>query len=238
MDSPLSTSRSQEYWRRWDRTFRRGLVASIILHILIVFMFSDTVTVPDLDYAAAGEDAGDVSAAAGGGLEMISLQVAQAPTEPEEEVQPVIEPEPTPEPTPEPPPEPEPVRGGSQSDGPTTTAGQGRGQDDGPGTDRGTGRGDGGTSDAGTGSISAPAPRSLILPPTDRPASVRGKTITVYAFVDVRGRVVPDSTRLDPSTGDRRFDNRLREQAAEWTFRPATLDGRPVAAWFPWVVTF
>lgn len=239
MSTPHSKSRSQEYWRQWDRTYRVGFVVSVILHILVIFLFRTEITIPPLDYAAAGEEAGDFNAAAGGGMEMIAYQVVQPPPAPEEVVEPVpVEPEPEPDvPPPEDPPE-EPVREPSQTTGQTSAAGQGQGQDDGPGTDRGTGQGDAGTAEAGTGQVTAPTPRGLILPPSDRPGSVRGRTVTVYVFVNPVGTVVRDSTRLNPTSGDSRFDNRLKQQAAEWRFRPATLDGQPVAAWFPYTITF
>jgi len=76
----------------------------------------------------------------------------------------------------------------------------------------------------------------MILPPADRPASVRGKEVEVWVFVTEQGRVIADSTRIHPSTGDRRFDERLRRQAAQWVFEPARKGGRPVAEWFQYVI--
>jgi len=52
--------------------------------------------------------------------------------------------------------------------------------------------------------------------------------------VDATGAVVPDSTRLEPPTKDRDFNRRLIREASEWVFRPASRDGRPIAAWFPY----
>jgi outer membrane biosynthesis protein TonB len=231
------SSRSQELWQSWDRTFRRSLVAAVVLHVLVVWLFREVHPVPDLDYSAAGEHADDARAAAGGGMELITLVEARAPEpEPEPEVAiPVPVPEPVPVPVP-PPEEPRPAP--AQQPGRTASAGEGRGQDAGPGTEAGTSAGAGGTSESGAGSTSAPTPRGLILPPSDRPNSVRGKTVTVYVFVDVRGTVVRDSTRLNPTSGDSRFDNRLKQQAAEWRFRPATQAGQPVPSWFPYTITF
>jgi hypothetical protein len=54
--------------------------------------------------------------------------------------------------------------------------------------------------------------------------------------VNSAGRVVPDSTRLNPSTGDRKFDRRLREHAAGWVFEAALDHGRPVAEWFRYTI--
>lgn len=231
------TSRSQQLWRRWDRTFRWSLVASVLLHVLVLLLFRETHPVPELEFSAAGEDAGDPVAAAGGGMEVIALQIEQTAPQPEPIVEPIPEPDVEIEPVViEPPQEPTPPAAGSDAQSDAT--GDGRGQDAGPGTQTGTGSGDAGTSESGTGDAVAPTPRGLILPPSDRPASVRGQTVTVYVFVDPRGAVVRDSTRLNPSTGDRGFDNRLRQQAAEWKFRPAMRAGQAIAAWFPYTITF
>jgi hypothetical protein len=106
-----------------------------------------------------------------------------------------------------------------------------------PGTETGTGRGDGGTGESGLNRIAPPSPRGLILPPSDRPSKVRGKTISVYVFVTDRGMVVGDSTRLNPGSGDSKFDTRLKRQAAEWVFHPAQRDGRAIAGWFEYTIT-
>jgi hypothetical protein len=60
----------------------------------------------------------------------------------------------------------------------------------------------------------------------------------VWVFVDERGRVVSDSTRLEPPTSDRDFNQRLIHSAAEWTFRPALRGGNLVASWFPYTLEF
>jgi hypothetical protein len=49
--------------------------------------------------------------------------------------------------------------------------------------------------------------------------------------------VVADSTRLDPPTRDRGFNRQLIREAAEWVFRPAIDQGRPVASWFPYRIS-
>lgn len=230
-------SRNEELERRWDRVFRWALVVSVLLHILVVLLFRQERVVPEVLTSAAGEKAGDPEAAAGGGMEVIDVRVvAVTPPVPEEAV---VVPVPEPEPTPEPEPEPERERQRtSQPLGQQASSGQGRGQETGPGTETGTGRGDGGTGEAGLNRATAPSPRGMILPPSDRPSRVRGMTVTVYVFVATNGTVVADSTRIAPSTGDARFDRRLREDAAQWKFRPATRDGTPIAAWFPYTITF
>jgi TonB family protein len=222
--------------RRWDRAFRWSLVASLLFHILIVLFFRQDVVIPETPLAAAGERAGDPEAAAGGGMEVIAYQLEAPAPEPEPAV-----PEPVPvpsEPEPEVEPQEEPSREQSRPLGQDVGAGEGRGTQTGPGTETGTGRGDGGTSDEGLNRVTAPSPRGMILPPSDRPSRVRGMTVTVYVFVAANGAVVSDSTRITPSTGDSRFDRRLRDDAAQWKFRPGMRDGQPIAAWFPYTITF
>lgn len=231
-----TTRRTEVQLRRWDRVFRRSLLASVLFHVLLVFLFRQSVVIPEVQTAAAGERAGDPEAAAGGGMEVITYQLQAPAPEPEPAV-----PEPVPvpsDPQPEVEPQEEPSREPSQPLGQDAGAGEGRGTQTGPGTETGTGRGDGGTSEEGLNRVTAPSPRGMILPPSDRPSRVRGMTVTVYVFVAANGAVVPDSTKIAPSTGDSRFDRRLRDDAAQWKFRPGMRGGRPVAAWFPYTITF
>ena len=104
-----------------------------------------------------------------------------------------------------------------------------------PGIEGGQGRGDGGTSDQGFFRLIPPSPRGMIIPPTNR--SLRGRQVEVWVFVDATGKVVPDSTRLNPPTSDRGFNRRLIEEAAEWVFNPARRNNQPVAAWFPYTIS-
>jgi hypothetical protein len=75
----------------------------------------------------------------------------------------------------------------------------------------------------------------MIIPPAND--ELRGTTVEVWVFVDERGRVVPDSTRLNPPTRDRDFNRRLIREAAEWVFRPAMQAGEAVASWFPYEIS-
>jgi len=104
-----------------------------------------------------------------------------------------------------------------------------------PGIAEGQGEGDGGTGAEGLFRLVPPSPRVLIVPPTNR--RLRGKQVEVWVFVDVAGKVVADSTRLNPPTSDGSFNRRLMEEAAEWVFNPATLSGEPVAGWFPYSIS-
>ena len=96
----------------------------------------------------------------------------------------------------------------------------------------GTGAGDGGNADEGLFRLQPPSPRGLIIPPSND--DLRGVEVQVWVFVDTRGRVVADSTRLDPPTRDRGYNRRLIREASEWVFRPAVKGGQPVASWFPY----
>ncbi len=98
-----------------------------------------------------------------------------------------------------------------------------------------SGRGDAGTTDEGRFRVVPPSPRGMIIPPTNR--SLRGQEIQVWVFIDEGGRVVADSTRLEPPTSDRGFNRRLMEEAAQWVFEPARQGGLPVSAWFPYTIS-
>jgi hypothetical protein len=99
----------------------------------------------------------------------------------------------------------------------------------------GQGEGAGGDAAEGNNRVRPPSPRGMIIPPAND--ELRGTTVAVWVFVNERGRVVPDSTRLDPPTRDRDFNRRLIREAAEWIFRPATKGGEPVASWFPYEIS-
>jgi hypothetical protein len=104
-----------------------------------------------------------------------------------------------------------------------------------PGLANGTGRGDGGNAEEGLYRLQPASPRGMIIPPTND--ALRGTEVQVWVFVDERGRVVADSTRLDPPTRDGGFNRRLIREAAEWIFRPAVQEGRPVGSWFPYKIS-
>ena len=48
------------------------------------------------------------------------------------------------------------------------------------------------------------------------------------------GRVIADSTRLDPPTTSRNLNRQLIREASEWMFRPAVQEGQAVASWYPY----
>ena len=226
--------------RTHDRSHRRitrwAFAASIAFHFAVLFWFRNGIVIPDSPFAAAGPRAGDMRAAAGGGAEIIALQVTApqiAPTPVVPKVEPVVTPEPQKVEV-----EPE-VAAAAPVTAPVAVlagTGQAQGATTGAGLAGGTGRGDGGTGDEGLFRVVPPSPRGLILPPSDRPGKMRGREVDVWVFVDARGRVVGDSTRLAPTTGDRKFDDRLREQAADWVFEPARRGGRAVAEWFRYTI--
>lgn len=215
--------------RRHARALRAGLLASVVLHVLVFLPLGRAVPVPPSPYAAAGERRGSDRAAAGGGMQAIELATPMP--------EPAATPPPVPVPVPTlevPPAEEEEV----QLESPTLALAPGMespgepGPRPGPGLPTGTGEGDGGTEAEGLFRVIPPQPRGFGAPPADRPGSVRGKEIEIWVYVSAAGRVVPDSTRLLPPTGDRRYDRRLRDYASEWLFEPARKDGRPVSEWF------
>ncbi|HUH11631.1 MAG TPA: hypothetical protein VMK65_00920 [Longimicrobiales bacterium] len=224
--------RTDELSERYERYLRRALGASILLHILL-FLFFGMRGDPAVAFSAAGPRAGDdrAAAAAGGGMQAVQLQPVQE--------QQIVRPE-IPLPT-EVMVDIEPLDTQIEAvafDELVGTLGRDKGPDQGPGgIEGGEGRGDGGNADEGLFRLIPPSPRGMILPPSNRPRSVRGKEVTIFVFVTERGRVVSDSTLLRPGSGDRSFDEQLRRQASEWVFEPAKKGGKPVAEWFRYVIS-
>ena len=213
---------AQERRRRERKVWRTGILASVLFHLVIFFIWRGVV-IPPSPFAAAGPRAGDARAAAGG-MQAITVRtppprVIVPPPEPlavEVEVEPIEFDEVV------------------ELDA-ASILGEKPGELEGPGLENGDGRGDGGNAEEGLFRLQPPAPRGMIIPPTDR--DLRGTEVQVWVFVDERGRVVADSTRLDPPTRNRGFNRRLIREAAEWIFRPALQEGRPVASWFPYKIT-
>jgi hypothetical protein len=215
--------------------WRIGILLSVLFHLLLLFIGPPDVG-PESPFAAAGPRADDDRAADGS---VIAFQTSSAPPdavipppEPifvEVEIEPPeVEPDATPEVMPDPPEVPLPGTG--------TTQGTGTNPDPGdPGLPTGAGQGDGGTTDEGRFRIVPATPRGLIIPPTN--SRLRGQQIQVWVFVNEEGRVVADSIRLEPPTSDRRFNDQIRTEAAQWVFQPARQDGQPVASWFPYTIS-
>lgn len=229
----MSEQRTRSLERRYHRALRWGLVLSLIVHAALFLVF-DHAALPTAPFSAAGPQGGDTRAARGGGMEAVEFR---APAEPA-----VSPPEPEPDATPDPmeiePPEPRIDDTGLPA--PTLadrmSVPGAVGGFDAPGLVEGTGQGAGGTEADGRFSVVPPRPRGMILPPGDRPDRVRGKEVEVWVYVSAAGRVVPDSTRLRPPTGDRGFDRRLRQHASGWVFEAAHRHGRPVGEWFRYTI--
>jgi hypothetical protein len=211
--------------RRADerRVLRIALLVSALVHVFLILSYP-SVEIPPSPFAAAGPRAGD-SRAAGGGMQSVTLspprpRIIRPPAVPliSLDVTDPIDFDPDPEVD------------------LSSLLGEGAGRLPGPpGIEGGTGRGDGGTAAEGLFRMVPPSPRGMIIPPTnDR---LRGRQVEVWVFVDATGRVVADSTRLNPPTSDRGFNRRLIQEAAEWVFNPAMQGGQPVAAWFPYTIS-
>lgn len=240
------TTASERADRRWRRALAGGLLLAVMLHVAFLFSVRSTTT-PESPFTAAGPDQGGYRAAEGGseGLAMIEIRLPAAPVAEVEEEEVEVEPVPVPEPIPEPVIEPEPVTAPEFADeeievslpgaGEAGTGGE-AGERTGPGTDAGEGEGGGGADDSGDAGLIAPRPRGILIPPSGQPASARGQEITVWVFVAADGRVLADSTRLDPPTSDRRYNNRLRQTVSDWVFEPARRAGQAVAAWYPFQI--
>lgn len=211
----------RERRRGEGRIWLAGLALSLLGHIL-VFVLWPSSGINVSPYASAGPRSGSPEASRGG---MQAMNV-RAPAE--EIVRP---PPPAPVPTVEPV-DPVPLEDEATVDA-SSILGDQPGLEE-PGSELGTGQGDGGTADEGRFSLVPPSPRGMIVPPSNE--ELRGSEISVWVFVDETGQVVPDSTRLEPPTRDRDFNERLVDEAAEWIFEPAREGGEPVAAWFPYTI--
>lgn len=210
--------------RRQERSiWRTGLLMSVLVHLLLFFGWQGDV-IPVSPFAAAGPRAGDNRAAKGA---LMAMNIRTPPT-----VTPIVPP-PIPIPT-DIAIDPVEFEDMTETDS-ASVLGEAPGlDDDGPGLEDGEGEGDGGNADEGFFSLQLPKPRSMIIPPGDR--GLRGTEVQVRVFVNETGRVVADSTRLDPPTRNGDFNRRLVSQASEWMFRPAMQEGKAVASWFPYLI--
>ena len=207
--------------RRETRIWRYALLGSILAHLLVLLLGGGRSMMLDPGMPA-GPKAGDDRAAAGG-LQVMSMVVP--PPRPIE--RPFI---------------PIPVEidlelsefDMDQAFDASAFLGERPGLGD-AGTETGDGAGNGGTDGEGSGHNPMPSPR-MIIPVVDTPRGLRDFDLKVWVFVNELGEVVPDSTWLEPPSRDRRYNERLISEAAEWSFRPAIRNGVPVAAWFSWVV--
>jgi len=205
--------------KRERRIWRGGLLVSALVHALVFVVWRGPLLLPE-DATAAGPAQGGERAAAGG-LQALNLRTPATPpvTPPPVPIAVVAEVEPV-------------ELDDEPRVDPASLLGEAPALDEGPGLEEGTGTGNAGDAESGTGGLRPPAPQGMIIPPTHR--DLRGSEVQVWVFVDARGRVVPDSTRLEPPTRNGDFNERLIREASEWIFRPATRDGAPVAAWFPY----
>lgn len=207
--------------KRERKIWRAGLAVSVLLHLL-VFVLWPSDDFPVSPYAAAGPRSGSPRAAAGG-MQALNVRTPEPRT---------ITPPPVPLPTLEP------VDVEFEPEAAVADASQLLGDRpgmQGPGLDEGDGLGDGGTAEEGLFRVVPPSPRGLIMPPSDE--DLKGTEVEVWVFVDERGKVVPDSTRLRPPTDDREFNRRLLREAAEWVFEPARKGGEVVAEWFRYTIS-
>lgn len=198
--------------------WRIALVASLLFHLLVLLVGGRR-PLPTSPLAAAGPNAGDARAARGG-LQAMNIRVPPP--------RPII-----------PPPAPvltqievDPVEFDAEAEF-DLAAVLGEKPGDGPPGLDGDGEGDGGDATEGLSSVIPPKQRHLIYPPDHKDL----KEVTIWVFVNEEGRVVADSTRLEPPTRNRGLNSQITREAAQWRFYPATRGGQPVAAWFRYTVS-
>ena len=221
MDEYELPPRADERRRRERPVWLRALGVSLLLHLL-VFLAWPSGSLLVSPFAAAGPRSGDDQAAAGS---LQALNMSVPPSRP-------IIPPPVPTPTLTPidilefDEEAEVQSAEALGVGPPDTGP--------PGLETGTGLGDGGTSDEGLFQMIPPSPRGMIMPGFAE--ALKDRSVAIWVWVDATGRVVPDSTRLEPPTSDRDLNRRLIAEAADWVFEPARRGGEAVATWFDWRV--
>lgn len=215
------TSSAGRNGRRYQTALRWGLFVSVALHAA-AFLLWRSHLVPLPGTVAAGERAGDLVAAAGGGV-MRAIALA-----PPREI--VIPPRPDPVTQLD---EPELREESPREDGLTATfanlEGAVAGSRIGPGLPSASGRGDAGADAEGRFRVTAPEPRSII-PEWDPPREVRGMEVMVRVQIDPHGRPTGD-VELRPRTPNAGFNRRLIEKVLQMDYHPARRHGQPITAW-------
>lgn len=200
--------------RRHRVAWRVGMLASVLIHVLVVVLWRTTpIPAPS---AAAGRDPARPVPGGGGALAAVAIRVPTVTEIP-------------------PPPRPvlavdmpqvevrefaAPVAGPVVAPVSEVALVPGIG---------GIGGGEGGGSGTGEDGFVPPVPRSVI-PHWDPPESVRGLEVTVRVYVDANGRPTGE-VELDPPTPDRGFNREIIERVHHMEYRPASRNGRPVSGW-------
>lgn len=116
-------------------------------------------------------------------------------------------------------------------DGVRRAVGLGTGAGGGVGSGRGTGRGAAegpGTGEGGGGGDAFPPKLiEMLVPPTDRPDAVKGRSFELRFWVDENGRVTHVS--VEPAIGDAQYHERFIRTMYDFFFEPATdAEGMPI----------
>ena len=233
-DSRGSGSLSVRQRRRREReVWRAAFVISLGLHVLLFLLWPSTGGL-DSPFSAAGPQERDDQAAEGF-IQTVALSSAPAdPIQPPPV--PVIEAD-LPDPVdfdPDALPEVDLVQPEVPEPGQGDTDGTDEDETEAVGLLGSTGDGDAGTEEEGLFRVVPPTPRGMIFPPTSR--SLQGEMV-VRVFVDETGRVVPDSTQLHPPTSDRSYNAQVKEDAAQWVFRPALRGEEVVMSWWSYTIS-
>lgn len=210
--------------RRERKVWRVALLLSLLIHLILLIFFQRTQE-RLTPYAAAGPGSGDPVAAPGGGaMRAVVLRPPVPIVVPPRPETPIVEPIEIEEPLEEP------VLSLADLELPQPGEGTREGPESGEGLPGGEGRGDRGNAMSGLRRLIPPTPRGVIMAPLNRPASVRGREVTVWVFINQAGAV--DSVRLDPPTPDSGYNQSLMREARDWVFEPAERAGRAVATWY------
>ena len=209
----MSSSSVRNRRRRERKIWKSALLGSLLLHVLL-FAGSGRRSIPQLAESSPGPNEGDLRAARGG---VQTMRISIPPPRP-------IAPPALPLPTEI---EVEELDLDTEVDF-DLAALLGDPGPPGPPGPEGAGVGDGGAGENGQMNT-VPKPLGVIPPSNDK--RLRNVRVKVWVFINESGRVVADSTRLDPPTKHRKLNRKLIEEAADFRFVPGTRNGQPVAAW-------
>lgn len=234
---PLATPVSRQIGSR----SARGPIASALIHVVGIAALLYGAQ-KSADALAAGEGPGAGGGGGGGGNRMVTM-ILPAPAQAAQPT-PIVAPEPDQLVMPR---EVVPLDSilppaASTVTPPTAQAtGPGSGTGTGPGGGSGSGGGTGGGTGTGTGSgigpdsggaggrVIPPQLITMLIPPENKPASVRGVQYLVRFDVSERGEVL--SVQTEPEIRDRGYRNNFLDKMRRYSFAPAhTREGQPVRA--------
>lgn len=213
---------------RQRRALWAGFALSAAVHVLLLFAWRSAPQAAS-GSLAAGTRSGDYRAAAGGGEEMVAINIA-LPRPIEVPAPPATNPRLR-----------DPEVAANEPEQQVVAAslsapGGGEGNRAGPGLSGAEGAGDGGTDRQGRDRRTPPTPRS-ITPRWDPPKELKGQRVTFRVRVDETGEPTGE-IEVQPRVDETEFMRKVRKDLLGMDYLPGRRDGRPVADWVELTLTF